>query len=159
MSNQQERFIDLFTKPWMSGMWPTVWRVTLGVLMMAFHGAPKVLNGRLGSMAEDIAAKGWPMPEIQAFMAGYLEFAGGILLILGLLTRPVAFGVAVLFFIISFLYLGDDPFVAKEKAFLFMVMAIYVFFVGPGSWSVDHFLFKKNAVPSPDAPSEPPASV
>ncbi len=159
MSTQQQRLVDLFTKPWMSGIWPTIWRVTLGVLMMAFHGAPKVLDGKLGGMAERLAELGWPLPEIQAFMAGYLEFAGGILLILGLFTRPVAFGTTVLFFIISFIYLGDDPFVAKEKAFLFMMMSIYVFFVGPGSWSVDHFLFRKTEVPSLDAPSEPPASV
>ena len=112
----------------------------------------------MSGMAEKLTELGWPFPMFQAFFASYIEFAGGILLILGLLTRPVAAATVVLFFIISFIYLGDDPFIAKEKAFVFMMMALYVFFAGPGRFSVDHFLFRKNAAPEPAAPSGPRSS-
>ncbi len=151
MNTTQDRLRSLMTASWNMSFWPTLWRVTLGILIMAFHGAPKVLEGKMGGMIEDLTTLGWPMPTVQAFMASYIEFAGGILLILGLFTRPVAAAMVVLFAIITFVYLGQDPFIAKEKAFVFLMMSIYVFWAGPGTWSVDHFLFRKTAAPGPAA--------
>jgi putative oxidoreductase len=122
------------------------------------HGAPKVFEGKMMGIAADLEALGWPLPTIQAFFATYIEFAGGILLVVGLFTRPVALAAMMLFAIISFVYLGDDPFVAKEKAFIFFLMSTYVFFNGPGRMSVDNFLFKRTVEPEPVVSDELPPS-
>ena len=98
-------------------------------------------------------------PQHRWFVRGDLDGFFGLavdnliqfLLILGLFTRPVAAAMVALFAIITFVYLGQDPFIAKEKAFVFLMMSIYVFWAGPGTWSVDHLLFRKTAAPEPAA--------
>ena len=115
--------------------------------MTAYHGVPKVIDGKMGGLIQDLTELGWPLPALQGFAASYIEFVGGILLVVGLFTRPIALASVILFAIITFVYLGGDPFVAREKAFLFMLMSLYVLFNGPGKLSIDHLLFKKNAAP------------
>ncbi|MBK9184371.1 MAG: DoxX family protein [Ignavibacteria bacterium] len=113
----------------------------LGVLLV-YHGSSKVFDG-MGDMIQGITDRGWPFPMLQAFMAAYIEFAGGVLLIVGLMTRPVALMTIGLFSIIFFVYSAADPFGKKEKALLFLFLAIYVFLSGPGKASVDALLFRK----------------
>jgi putative oxidoreductase len=73
--------------------------------------------------------------------AGILELVGGILLLIGLFTRPVAFilsgTMAVAYFMAH-----SDPFFSPmlnggEAAYLFCFVFLYIFAAGPGPWSVD----------------------
>ncbi len=73
--------------------------------------------------------------------AGILELVGGILLLIGLFTRPVAFilsgTMAVAYFMAH-----NDPFLSPmlnggEAAYLFCFVFLYIFAAGPGPWSVD----------------------
>ncbi|MBI2793380.1 MAG: DoxX family protein [Ignavibacteria bacterium] len=143
MTNTRNYIASLMTAEWLAALWPTIIRIVLGVLMI-YHGGRK-LFGEFDNVVADIAEIGWPLPYIQAFATVFIEFAGGILLVVGLFTRPVAFASVVLFNIITFLYLYVNPFPAKEKALLYLILSVYVFFMGPGKFSVDHFLFKKTA--------------
>jgi putative oxidoreductase len=74
-------------------------------------------------------------------LAGILEFAGGLLLLVGLFTRPVAFilsgEMAVAYFMAhapqSFFPVKNNG----ESAILFCFVFLYLIFAGPGSWSLD----------------------
>ncbi|WP_260478131.1 DoxX family protein [Nonomuraea sp. WAC 01424] len=63
-------------------------RVVLGVIFVA-HGWQK-WQGGLGAAAAEFREMGVPMPGLSAGFAAIVELIGGVLLILGLLVRPVA---------------------------------------------------------------------
>ncbi|RWX59233.1 DoxX family protein, partial [Mesorhizobium sp. M2A.F.Ca.ET.039.01.1.1] len=74
--------------------------------------------------------------------AGILEFAGGILLALGLFTRPVAFllagEMAIAYFMAHF---PRDFFPANnggDAAILFCFVFLYLFFAGSGAFALDN---------------------
>ncbi len=142
----------IFTQPWLTDVWPTLLRVFVGVLLVG-HGGDKLFNG-LDRFVAQIAEKGWPAPELQAFAAVFSEFAGGVLLIVGLFTRPAALMQIITFFIITFVWAYDGPFFMKqEKPLMFLVLNIYLFCVGPGKVSVDWFLFGKQAAKAEPLPT------
>ncbi|MCP1660981.1 DoxX family protein [Neisseria perflava] len=80
--------------------------------------------------------------------AGILEFFGGILLILGLFTRPVAFilsgQMAVAYFMA---HTSPNPLfplmTGGEGAALFSFIFIYIASAGGGAWALDNKLGKK----------------
>ncbi|MCU0331350.1 MAG: DoxX family protein [Candidatus Kapabacteria bacterium] len=141
MAIQRNTLIDIFTRPIGIDIALTALRVCLGALLV-YHGSLKLFGG-LGQMIGAIERRGWPLPHLQALMATYIEFAGGVLLIVGLFTRPVALFNVVLFSIITYVWQGNDGFMQQEKPFLFLMLAIFFCFVGPGKWSVDAFVFRK----------------
>jgi len=134
-----EMLIALMTKPWIPDVGHFAMRVTLGALLV-YHGTSKVFEGMQG-LADHLAELGWPMPALQAFAASYIEFAGGVCIMVGLFTRPLAFLNVCMFTIITFVYHGGDPFRIQEKALLFLVMSFLLALIGPGRWSVDARLF------------------
>lgn len=78
-------------------------------------------------------------------VAGVLEVVGGILLILGLFTRPTAFilsgQMAVAYFMFHF---SLFPLVNEgEAAMLFSLVFVYLASAGGGAWSLDNILAKK----------------
>ena len=68
-----------------------VLRLTLGTIMIG-HGYPKVF-GHLHEFASHVGSMG--MPSWLGYVSAFVEFGGGILLILGGLTRCVAFAVLI----------------------------------------------------------------
>jgi putative oxidoreductase len=80
-------------------------------------------------------------PTSQMGIAGLLEVTGGVLLILGLLTRPVAFllagEMAVAYFQVHF---PQSPFPTVNNgvpAVVFCFLFLYFAFAGGGAWAVD----------------------
>ena len=79
-----------------------------------------------------------------AGIAGLIEIVGGLLMIVGLLTRPVAFvlagEMAVAYFYAHFPH-GFFPTTNNGMpAVLFCFSFLYVMFAGAGAWSLDDFL-------------------
>jgi putative oxidoreductase len=84
-------------------------------------------------------------------LSGVLEFAGGVLVLLGLLTRPVAFilsgEMAVAYFMghasqgSVFVPLLNNG----EPAVLYCFVFLFFAFAGPGAWSVDGWWKSKQA--------------
>jgi putative oxidoreductase len=77
-----------------------------------------------------------------------LEFFGGLLILVGLLTRPVAFllsgEMAVAYFTVH-AKMGFWPVVNKgEPAVLYCFLFLYLVFAGAGPWSLDT-LFKRES--------------
>lgn len=69
----------------------TFLRIVLGVLFI-YHGYFKlIVQGGLPSTAEYFSSLGIPFPNIFAVIVAYVEFFGGILLVVGLLTRYTSF--------------------------------------------------------------------
>ena len=98
------------------------------------HGTQKLFNFPPGAHAEALTGI--------ALTSGILEFAGGVLLALGLFTRPVAFllcgEMAVAYFMAHF---PRDFFPANnggDAAMLFCFVFLYLFFAGPGAFAVDN---------------------
>ena len=77
-------------------------------------------------------------------VAGVLELIGGLLVALGLLTRPVAFVLSG--FMAAAYFMGHAPqhFLPVvnmgDAAILFCFVYLYLFFAGPGALSVDGML-------------------
>ncbi|SHK59676.1 DoxX family protein [Hymenobacter psychrotolerans] len=110
-------------------------RIVAGVLF-AMHGSQKLL-GFPGDK---------PPVEIMSLMglAGIIELAGGLLIAIGLLTRPAAFlssgTMAVAYFMA---HAGQHPLPIinqGETAVLYCFVFLYIWAHGAGIWSVDSMI-------------------
>jgi putative oxidoreductase len=131
----------IMLRPWAIALPALFARVTLGALLI-YHGTNKVFGGLTG-LANHLSGLGWPLATLQAVLASYTEFLGGIFLVVGLLTRLSAALNVGLFTIIVFVFHGSDAFSDKEAGLLYLLLSVVVLLSGPGKVSVDHFLFKK----------------
>ena len=110
---------------------------------MAFaHGLGKIPPSE--GFARSVSEMGFPSPEFFAWAASLSEFGGGILLALGLMTRPASFFIGVTMLVAGFLYHSPDAFGSKEKAFLFAVIALCFGLVGAGRYSMDAWVRKRS---------------
>ncbi len=90
-----------------------------------------------------------PIPGFLQFLAALSEFGGGLALIVGLLTPLAALGIffTMLFAVVMVHMKAGDPFVSGgggksyESAASYLVVALLMFFTGPGTLSLDHQLF------------------
>jgi putative oxidoreductase len=112
----------------------SVLRIYAGLLLLE-HGTAKIL----GFPAVPVFAN----VQINTLTgaSGVIELIGGILFVIGLFTRPVAFILsgfaAVAYFLVS-APKGFYPILNNgELASLFSFVFIYFVFAGPGPWSVD----------------------
>lgn len=115
-----------------------VLRVFLGLSLAFGHGLGK-LPPRPG-FVEGVAKLGFPAPEFFAWAAGLAEFAGGILLALGLLTRPSALAILFTMCLAGFLRHAPDPYPTKEKAFAFAAAALLFLLAGSGRFGLDRIV-------------------
>ena len=117
----------------------SVLRIIAGFLML-WHGSQKLFN--YPSKEGFTAATGLML------FAGILELGGGILILIGLFTRPVAFVMSGLMAVAYFMAHapgGYLPVVNKgELAVLYCFVFFYLFFAGGGSWSVDKLIRKRD---------------
>ena len=75
-------------------------------------------------------------------LAIFGELACSMAFIIGFLYRlamiPMVFTMAVAFFVIH----GNDPFDTKELAFVYLVVFILMYIIGPGKFAVDRWIRK-----------------
>jgi putative oxidoreductase len=110
-------------------------------LMFLQHGTQKVFSF-------PAPARGPFELMSQIGIGGVLEVVGGVLLILGLFTRPVAFlmsgMMAVAYFQFHAASGGPFPLVnGGELAALYCWVFLYIVFAGPGSVAVDTMMKRK----------------
>lgn len=87
---------------------------------------------------------GFPAPVVFAWAAALSEFLGGFSLLLGLFTRPAAIFVACTMFSAAFIRHAGDPFSNKEKALLYLLVAMAFFVLGSSRSSLDAWLWPEN---------------
>ena len=123
---------------WLADVGLMLLRGFSGVAMAVLHGAAKVQNpGRTIDSAEDL---GFPLPFVFGWFAVIAEFFGGILLALGLATRPAAFLLACTMATAAFVAHADDNFATREKALLYLFIAVLFMLIGSGRYGVDALL-------------------
>lgn len=92
-----------------------------------------------------------PKTSVELFslmgLAGVLEFFGGLLILLGLFTRPVAFilsGLMAVGYFMAHAPKGFWPVINQgELAILYCFVFLYLFVAGGGAWSLDHLRGKR----------------
>lgn len=108
-------------------------RIMAGLLILQ-HGTTKHLGFPAG-----------PMNDVATFslggIAGLIELACGVLVVLGLATRPAAFvlsGLMAAAYFIAHAQRGFFPILnGGELAVLYCFVFLYLAAAGPGPWSVD----------------------
>lgn len=110
-------------------------RIVSGLIFLE-HGTQKFFSFPDG----DFAGSGWALNNPAAF-AGLVEIVGGVLITIGLFTRPAAFiasgTMAVAYWMAHF---PQDVFPVNnggDAAILYCFVFLYLLFAGPGAWSVD----------------------
>ncbi|MFW6058851.1 MAG: DoxX family protein [Phycisphaeraceae bacterium] len=113
-------------------------RVGAGLGLALGHGINKMppSDGFITGVGE----MGFPLPTLFAWMAGLAEFAGGLLVVLGLLTRPAALFATCTMATAFFIRHANDPFGDKELAMLYGLVMLMFCFAGAGRFSIDRML-------------------
>lgn len=127
-------------------------RLPAGIIFAA-HGAQKLfgwfggygLQGTAGWMESIGLTPALPL----ALMAGSAEFLGGLALILGILTRPAAFSLAITMLVAIFsVHFANGLFMSNngyEFALSLLAISIALTFSGAGRFALDYWLAKKLA--------------
>jgi len=136
---------------------PAILRLVLGVLFFA-HGAQKMLgwwggHGFSGTMG--MFTQGMGIPAVFAFLAIAAEFFGGLGLIVGLLGRVAAFGIACNMVVaivkvhaangLFMNWAGDQKGEGFEYHLLVLAMTVAIMIAGSGAFSIDLALSRRAA--------------
>lgn len=116
-------------------------RIMTGLLFLQ-HGTAKYLKFPPVAMFD----------KLQMFspagIAGLLELVGGVLIIVGLFTRPVAFvlsGLMAVAYFMAHAPRGFFPILNQgELAIIYCFVFLYLACAGGGPWSVDYIVRKKS---------------
>jgi len=108
-------------------------RIITALLFMA-HGTQKLFNFPPGQMG------GVELMSLIG-LAAILETFGGLAILLGVFTRPVAFILAGEMAVAYWMaHAPQSPFPVNnggDAAILYCFVFLYLFFAGPGAWSID----------------------
>ncbi|MGI8923036.1 MAG: DoxX family protein [Fimbriimonadales bacterium] len=110
-------------------------RLVAGLSLAFGHGLGKLPPS--SEFMSGVAKMGFPVPEAFGWAAALSEFLGGILVALGLLTRPAALVAFTTMAVALFVRHGSDPFTTKEKALLYAAVFLAILFTGAGRYSFD----------------------
>jgi putative oxidoreductase len=120
-------------------------RVIVGIIFVA-HGAQKLFTYGLEGVSGAFAGMGVPMPGIAGPAVAFLEFFGGIALILGLLTRLAALGLAITMLgAIFMVHLAAGFFMPQGYEFVLALfgVAVALAVAGAGEYSVDAVIARR----------------
>lgn len=111
----------------------------------SLHGFQKIFGVLGGAGGSGQPAQFLTVP----WVAGVLELVGGLLVLVGLFTSPVAFllsGQMAVAYFWAHAPRGFWPVQnTGELAMLYCFVFLYLFTAGPGPWSLDHWLRKKGS--------------
>jgi len=120
-----------------------VLRIGIGAMFIC-HGIPKLLGGpetwtKLGGALSSVGVSF--APTFMGFLAAISETGGGLLLALGLLTRPACFFLLSTMIVATAMHVNNgDPFVKYSHALEAAILFFSLLFIGPGKLSLDEKL-------------------
>ena len=134
---------------------PVVVRVIVGFMMFA-HGVDKLSGGVAGiaGFGEFLSSAGLPAGLLLAWFVTLLELVGGVMLIVGLLSRVIAGLMTVELLVAIALVTGQaglisgDQGVGYERDLAYIAGFLVVLLLGPGRPSLDHLLGFEEARPA-----------
>lgn len=116
----------------------SVLRIVVGFLFM-LNGTQKLLGFPAAMQGGTVSPLAFPLG-----IAGTLELVGGLLIMLGLFTRPVAFILAGQMAVAYFMQHAPSGFWPRsnngERAVLYCFIFLYLSAAGGGAWSLDRLL-------------------
>lgn len=123
---------------WLADVGLTALRVGAGLALALAHGYGKIppSDGFIGG----VESMGFPLPGLFAWAAALAEFVGGLLLAVGLATRPAALFILSTMSVAFFIRHGDDAFKVKELAFAYGLIMVAFLLSGAGRFSIDRLL-------------------
>ncbi len=109
--------------------------------MFIMHGLPKLMGGpdkwmMLGGVMKSLGVDFAPMAW--GFMGAFSECIGGLLLAIGIFTRPACFALLATMIVAVSMHIGKgDPFVKYSHAVEAGILFISLILIGPGKYSID----------------------
>ncbi|MEZ5117061.1 MAG: DoxX family membrane protein [Candidatus Nanopelagicales bacterium] len=124
---------------------PTVVRLAAGVVLVAVSLSKFTRHADLVAAFERY---GIPLPELSVYLAGTVELVGGLLLVLGLLTRPAALVVAAQM-VVAVGTGGriDRDFFHLWLGLILLAAALFLAWSGSGRLGVDERLARDTTTP------------
>ncbi|MGE4063704.1 MAG: DoxX family protein [Rhodospirillaceae bacterium] len=120
----------------------------MSALLFIAHGSQKLFDFPARPTLEGTAAPTFDLFSLIG-AAGVLEFFGGILLLVGFATRPVAFILSGMMAVAYFIAHHPRAFYpvnnGGDAAILFCFIFLFLFFAGGGPLSVDNLFAKRRA--------------
>ena len=111
---------------------------------MIYHGWEVFEADKIKEYAGWDSIKSFPAPMALAYLGKLSELIGGILLLLGLFTRLGSIIIMVTMLFIVFVIGHGKIWFEDQYPFLFGLLALVIFFNGPGAWSLDQKIFNKS---------------
>lgn len=125
----------------------TVLRAVVGAVFVA-HGAQKLFVFGFAGLTAAFAQMGVPMPGLVGPFIGFLELFGGLALIVGLVTRVAALGLASTMLVaILLVHLKAGFFLPNgiEYTLSLFGASIALVMTGAGAWSLDALVARRGA--------------
>ena len=125
-------------------------RIFVGGTMLLAHGVPKILDPK--PFIEALSSNGFPLPNIMAYLSISAEAIFPLFVILGVFTRISALIAAINMFVALFVFhlnIKGDPFSNLEKAFVYMIVFIFIAIAGGGDWTLKRWFSKKTGSITP----------
>ncbi|HRH60643.1 MAG TPA: DoxX family membrane protein [Chitinophagaceae bacterium] len=120
-----------------------VFRIIIGIFCI-YHGWEVFSSEPIATYTGWLTDKHFPSPQLWAYLGKGTELIGGILLLLGLLTRLITIPLMCTMLFIIFVLGHGKIFYEDQYPFLFFMFFVYFFFAGPGKWSFDKLVFKRS---------------
>ena len=134
-----------------------VLRVVVGFTFF-MHGWQKLFQFGIPGVTNAFSGMGVPLPAVSAPLVSGLEFVGGALLLVGLLTRPVAILLALDMLVATLVvHLPGGFFLPNGVEFVLLLLtaSLALAALGPGALAIDNFLFgRRGRLVEPAMPTD-----